>query len=102
MGLFPLKFGFGAVDLDTHVLTEVSLERQAIEIPAAFTFSDRRNVEDNKQNHVENDDYHNRKYGYDHLPPLVVAAEGDVRQNDKRQQQAKDKAKYMGIVVDPW
>jgi len=82
--ILPFKFSFCGLNGHTHILTEISFERDTVNIFAAFAFSYWCNVKNDKENTVCDNNKNDANNADDEFTPPILAAEGDVWQDGER------------------
>ena len=83
-----------------RTLAERRRERDAVEVLAAGTAVDRRDVEQDDEHREEAARYHETRDDADQLAPAVELAERQVGEEREREQEADDEADQVGVVVD--
>lgn len=83
------------------LFTELACEGQAGEMLQPMPVN-RVNIKPNDEGREQPDVGQHRDSNEDTFPILVKGPEGDVGQEGKGEQQAAEKTKYVGDVVNPW
>lgn len=92
-----------ALDVVVYIIfcTECACDRQTGE-PLHPGQGNRINIKPNNEWRKQSNKGHQWKSSEDALSVLVESAEGEIRQEGKRQQQAAEEAEDVGDVIDPW